>query len=150
MSENVKEEMSTNLIEADNGLKADLTTAVMSYSSLVPKTDEEKSMFFNLINNPTKKLRDAINMEIKLKHVYAETVDFIAEETGDITPGVRMVFISDDNVSYQSASVGIFNCTKKLFSLFGEPSKWKKPITIIPRQVSKGEKKVVLTFDIKA
>lgn len=148
VQEEAQREFAGNLIEADNGLKADLTTAVMSYCSFIPQTIEEKTNFFNAINNPTAKLRDAVNMELKLKHVYAESVDFV-DEDGEITPGVRMVLITEDGKSYQTASIGVYNCLKKMFGLFGEPNVWKKPITIVPQQVSKKANRVVMTFNVK-
>lgn len=87
-------------------------------------------------------------MEINLKHVYAETIMFIDQETGEGTPGVRMVFIDDKGVSYQAASKGVYSCTQKLFQIFGMPSEWKKPVKIRPKEISKGPNSNVLVFEI--
>lgn len=135
-------------ITDERNMLMDMTSAQASYSSFVPQTMEEKATFFNAVNSPAKRMKEMINTTIKVKHVYAETVNFINQETGETTPGVRIVFIDDKGVSYQAASKGIFSSVKKLFTIYGTPDKWDKPLGIKIKEVSKGANRNVLVFEI--
>lgn len=138
----------TTLIETDEqGFLMDLTSATVSYSSFEPKTQDEKISFYNAINNPQKRLKDCVNMEISIQHVYCERCVFVGE-TGEITEGVRTVMIDKDGNGYQAASRGIFNCIRKLFSIMGEPKSWEGSVTIIPRLINKSKDRSVLVFDL--
>lgn len=130
----------------ENGNVFAVTNSVKAYSSLQPKTEAEKVTFFNMVNAPTDRLKAAVNMTLELKDIYAEQCEFVNQETGDVTPGVRIVFITADGKSYQSASKGVFTSTQKLLSIMGEPSTWKKPVKIIPYEISKGANRNVLVF----
>lgn len=134
---------------ADEGnFMLDLTQPKSTWSSLTPKTQEEKIKFFNHVNTPDKRLKEMVNMEVEISHVYAEMIDFIDRETGESTPGVRMVFISPDGTAYQAASKGVYSCTQKLFQIFGTPDTWKKPVKIRPKEISKAADRNVLVFEI--
>ena len=130
----------------ENGNVFAVTNSVKAYSSLQPKTEAEKVAFFNMVNAPTDRLKAAVNMTLELKDIYAEQCEFVNQETGDVTPGVRIVFITADGKSYQSASKGVFTSTQKLLSIMGEPYTWKKPVKIIPYEISKGANRNVLVF----
>lgn len=134
----------------DNNYELDFASAKKSYCSWNPKTQEEKVAFFNAVNSPSKRLKEMINMEVQISHIYAETIDFIDKESGEVTPGVRMVFISPDGTSYQASSKGVFSSVSKLLKIFGQPATWKKPVTIRPKEVSRGADRNVLVFDIVA
>lgn len=141
--------METNLqVTDERNTLMDLSTAQVSYSSWKPQTMEEKAVFFNAVNSSSKRLKEMVNTKINLKHVYAETVDFINQETGVVTSGVRIVFIDDKGVSYQAASKGIFSSLKKLFTIYGTPDTWDKPVPIKIKEVSKGANRNVLIFEI--
>lgn len=138
----------TNLVATDEqGFLMDLTSATVSYSSFLPQTQEEKISFYNAINNPQKRLKDCVNMEISIQHIYCERCTFVSED-GEITEGVRTVLIDKDGNGYQAASRGIFNCIRKLFAIMGEPKNWTEPVTIIPRLVNKAKDRSVLVFDL--
>lgn len=134
---------------ADEGnFELDFTSRKNSFCSFTPATEADKIDFFNQVNMPQKRLKEMVNMEINLKHVYAETITFIDKETGEGVPGVRMVFIDDKGVSYQAASRGVYTCTQKLFQIFGMPDTWKKPVKIRPKEISKAADRNVLVFEI--
>lgn len=134
---------------ADEGnFLLDLTSPKSTWSSLVPKNEKEKISFYNAVNTPTKRLKEMVNLEVQVSHVYAEMIDFIDQETGEATPGVRMVFISPDGISYQAASKGVYSCTQKMFAIFGTPDTWKKPVKIRPKEISKSSDRNVLVFEI--
>lgn len=133
---------------ADMGfdISVDMTSAQLSFSSLKAGTDEEKANLFNAINNPEKRLADCINMTIKAKDLYIEIVNCTNEETGDVTACPRIVIIDEKGVSYQAVSLGIYSALKKVIQIFGAPT-WEKPISLMVKQVTKGNRKM-LTLNI--
>ena len=128
-----------------NNLRVMLTKAAQSYCSFVPQTEEEKKELFNAMNNPANKLAENIGKTIEVKDIFAETCDFVDEETGTITSGIRIVLIDVNNQSYGCASMGIFSALKKLMDIYGEPT-WNPPLPIKPKQIKKG-KKSILTLE---
>lgn len=145
MNENKNELMN---MSDDGKYELNFASAHQSYSSLKPKTEAEKVSFFNAVNNPQKRLKEMVNTEIDLVHIYAETIEFIDQETGEATPGVRMVLIDVNGVSYQASSKGVFSSISKLIQIFGEPSTWKKPVKIRPKEISKGANRNVVVFEL--
>lgn len=141
------EEMTVAMVDDNSKMIADLTTRTMSYCSIVAETFEDKKILFNSMNNPEKRTGDCINEIINLRNVYVESVNCVNQETGEVTVCPRVVLIDDNNVGYQSVSLGIFSALKKLFSTFGEPNTWDEAIPIKIKQLTKGEKKI-LTFEI--
>lgn len=117
-----------------------------TYSSMNAVTHEEKLALFKAINDTDTKVADMVNTMINLKDVYAEQVEFVNEETGELTPGVRIVLIDDQGKSYGCASAGIFNAISKLITLFGEPT-WEPPIPVKVKAIKKG-KKTIYTLSV--
>lgn len=150
--EKVATEVSAIANTADNGalilFGQSGSTPKLTYSSWQPKTMEEKKAYFNAINAPTGRLKECVNMELPVRHIFAETVNFVDQATGEVSDGVRMVFILEDGRSYQAASKGIFNAVSKLFAVVGEPSTWAEPVTIRVREIGRGVNSNVLTFDL--
>lgn len=141
------EEMTVAMVDDNSKMIADLTTRTMSYCSIVAETFEDKKILFNSMNNPEKRTGDCINEVINLRNVYVESVNCVNQDTGEVTVCPRVVLIDDNNVGYQSVSLGIFSALKKLFSTFGEPNIWDEAIPIKIKQITKGERKI-LTFEI--
>lgn len=139
----------TSLMTTEDGMyELNFASAQRTYCSCVPATEKERVTFFNAINNPTKHLKEMINLEIEVKDIYAETIEFVNRDTGEATPGVRMVLIASDGTSYQASAKGVFSAISKLLKIMGEPSSWKKPVKIRPKEISKGPDRNVLTFDL--
>ena len=141
------DDMTVAMVDDNSKMIADLTTRTMSYCSIVAETFEDKKILFNSMNNPEKRTGDCINEIINLRNVYVESVNCVNQETGEVTVCPRVVLIDDNNVGYQSVSLGIFSALKKLFSTFGEPNTWTEAIPIKIKQLTKGERKI-LTFEI--
>lgn len=134
---------------ADEGFNVvvDMTSRETSYCSMRAETDAEKATLFNAMNDPDKRLADCINMDIAVKDLYIEIVQCTNEETGEITHCPRIVLIDDKGISYQCVSIGIYSALKKVIQIFGEPSKWTKPVKVTVKQVSKGNRKM-LTLNV--
>lgn len=143
----VIERRNTNVF-ADDGfdITMDMTTAKTQFCSMVAETDEAKAQMFNAMNNPDMRLSDCINMVIKAKDLYIEVVNCTNEQTGETTACPRIVIIDEKGVAYQCVSVGIYSALKKVIQVFGAPT-WKKPIPLMVKQVTKGERKM-LTLNV--
>lgn len=125
-----------------------MTNQMQTYCSWNPQTVEEKKAFFNLINSPSKSVGDMVNKEIHLRHVYAETCEFINAETGEATPGIRMVLVDENGESYQTCSKGMYTSISKMLSILGDPAGWDAPVNILIKSIRKGANKNVLVFDL--
>lgn len=126
----------------------DLTSRTTQYCSMVANTPKEQAALFNAMNNPEFRLADCINETIKVKDVFVEVVNCANEDTGEVVACPRIVLIDSNNKGYQCVSVGIFSALKKLFGVYGEPSKWKSPINLKVKQITKG-KKQMLTLNVE-
>lgn len=133
----------------DNGtcfLLAD--SSHQQYSSWLPQTMEEKKAFYNAINSPSAPLKNFINMELNIRHVYAETCTYVSKDTGELTPGVRIVLLDGEGNSYNTSSQGVFNCLSKIFAIFGQPNTWTEPVRVRVKQLSKEANKNVLLLEM--
>lgn len=139
----------TAITTTDDGLyELNFESAQRSYCSFEPKTTAEKIAFFNAVNSPEDRLKKMVNMVIEVKHIYAETIDFVNKETGEATPGVRIVLIDKDGKGYQASSKGVFSSVAKLLKIMGHPATWEKPVKIKPREITKSDSQNVLVFDL--
>ena len=118
------------------------------YYSIEPKTRKEAVQIYNAVNNPDERVADFINKEIKVVHVLIENVEITDKITGEINICHRTVFIDDKGKSYVAVSFGIFNSTKRMVQMFGEPTTWETPVIVEVKQISKGTFNV-LTLNIK-
>lgn len=118
-----------------------------AFCSVSATTMEEKALIFNAANNPQHKVSDFINKTIKVKDVYAETLELANKETGEIAQAPRIVLIDEDGEAYECVSVGMFSSLKKLIATFGEPT-WEEAIPVVIEQVKVG-RGTMLTMSVK-
>lgn len=101
--------------------------------SIKAETAEEKALVFNAANNPQHKVADFINKKIMVKDIYAETLELVNKETGEVDKAPRIVLIDESGEAYECVSVGMFSALKKLIATFGEPT-WEQPIPVVVKQ----------------
>lgn len=104
-----------------------------AFCSVQAETMEEKALVFNAANNPQHKVNDFINKKIMLKDIYAETLELVNKETGEVEKAPRIVLIDEKGEAYECVSVGMFSALKKLMASFGAPT-WETPIPVVPKQ----------------
>lgn len=151
MAAQLNEEAKNEL--AVQGQQGEMMAADQSqrYYSIVPSTRKEAVAVYNAVNNPDERLADHINKTIKVKHILIENVEIAKEnpdnpfDDKDIVP--RTVIIDDKGKSYVAVSFGIFNSTKRIVQMFGEPSSWEEPVEIEVKQIKKGQNSI-LTLNI--
>lgn len=120
---------------------------INAFCSAKAVTPEDKALIFNAANNPTHKVNDFINKKIMLKDVYAETLELVDEETGELASAPRIVLIDENGEAYESVSVGMFSALKKLVAIFGEPT-WEPSIPVVVKQ-EKVKNGTMFTLDVK-
>ena len=123
--------------------------STVSYYSGKTETAEEKKALFNATANAERKLKDEINKEIKLKDVYVEVIDVVSEKTGEASKAPRIILFDDKGKTYSCVSIGVYNTLRRLFATFGTPDTWAKPLVVVPKLISKGTDKNILTLELK-
>ena len=76
-----------------------------AFCSVKAETMEDKALVFNAANNPQHKVADYINKKIMLHDVYAETLELINKETGELDKAPRIVLIDDKGEAYECRHV---------------------------------------------
>lgn len=143
-------ESTSHELTADNGnslLVAD--SRRQTFSSWTPQTMEERKSYYNAINMPGQKLSEAINMVVKVRHIYVETCEYKDRSTGEAIPGVRIVLIDDEGKSYNTSSIGVYNCLSKIFQIFGTPDVWSEPLSVRVKQIAPEPDKKVLLLEVE-
>lgn len=116
-------------------IASDITTGAGSYCSMSAASDKDKVTLYNACSSP-KRLSDMINIDIRMKHVYAEVIQVMSEQSGEMVSVPRVVIIDEKGQGYQAVSLGIYNSVKRILSLFGDPAAWDKPHTIRVKNIS--------------
>lgn len=123
---------------------------VSTFCSMQVKTDEDRKKLFNAMSNPTGRVKDMVNLKLKIKDIFCESaeVNHVDEATGVVTQVTlpRIVLITDKGESYQAVSTGIFNAVKRLITVFGPPT-WETPIEVTVKQITK-DKNNILTLEL--
>lgn len=96
----------------------ELSSRQISYSSWQPKTEAEQDALFVATADPDKRIKECVNMEIELQHIFIEVVQ-INNGDGTRTPAPRTVLIDTKGISYQGCSMGIFSSVKRLIDTYG-------------------------------
>lgn len=123
-------------------------TQLAAFCSIKGEDFDSKMAVYNAANNPDDKLSNHINEKIKVRDVYAETIEVANEETGELEKAPRIVLIDVDGKSYQCVSAGIFGALRKLIAVFGEPT-WEQGITVKVKQIPT-KRGSMLTLDVVA
>lgn len=98
------------------------------------ETRQEKVTFYNAVQNPSHKLSEFVNKEIRIKDVYMEKAEYNSDEGK--TEGVKTIIITPEGESILANSEGIANSLYSIFDIFGMPSEWgDEPLTVVVRQV---------------
>lgn len=104
-----------------------------SMTTMECNTTADKKIFFNAVQNPSSKVSDYINKEITIKDVYMEQAEYEGDE--GITKGVKTVIITPDGEGILANSMGVARALYGIFDIFGMPSEWDEPMTVMVKQV---------------
>lgn len=118
-----------------------------AYCSLKADNDRDRVTLYNATATPAERIKDHINEQIQVAHIYVETVMLVDEQTGEATDAPRTVLITPEGVGYVAVSRGVFNAVRRIIAIFGEPSTWDAPRTVRVKQISRGTNNV-LTLEL--
>ena len=99
------------------------------WASFEANTVEEKQKLYTAISD-SKKVADIVDQYFNLKDVAIETVEMVNEETGIVENQPRITLMTDKGESYSCISSVVFRDLQKIFTLFGYPSNWDKPLKV--------------------
>ncbi len=118
-----------------------------AYCSLKADNDRDRVTLYNATATPAERIKDHINEQIQVAHIYVEPVTLVDEQTGEATDAPRTVLITPEGVGYVAVSRGVFNAVRRIISIFGEPSTWDAPRTVRVKQISRGTNNI-LTLEL--
>lgn len=104
-----------------------------SMTTMECNTTADKKIFFNAVQNPSSKVSDYINKTITIKDVYMEQAEYEGDE--GVTKGVKTVIITPDGDGILANSMGVARALYGIFDIFGMPSEWDEPMTVMVKQV---------------
>ena len=116
-------------------IASDLSTGKAAYCTMQAADNKARVTLFNACTNPLK-ISDMINKRIKVLHIYAEIIQVVSEQTGELCSVPRIILIDEQGKGYQAVSIGIYNAVKRMIALFGNPAEWDAPHTVEVQNVS--------------
>ena len=118
------------------------------YCSKVAETESEKKELFNALESCDVLLNDCVGEEIAVKDVYVEEKNVIDDETGEVKTKFRTILFDEDGKTYATGSYGIYNVLKKIFTIYGLPTSWDKPlkVKVAKRPIKDGKQSLTLTL----
>lgn len=78
---------------------------------------------------PDRPVRELVNTELLLQHVYARVVDFTNKETGEVYPILRVCLVDTDGKVHPCASDGVRDALLRIFAGHGVPP-WKNGVRV--------------------
>ena len=118
------------------------------YCSKVAETETEKKELFNALESCDVLLNDCVGEEIAIKDVYVEEKKVVDDETGEVKTKFRTILFDEDGKTYATGSYGIYNVLKKIFTIYGLPTSWDKPlkVKVAKRPIKDGKQSLTLTL----
>ena len=118
------------------------------YCSKVAETESEKKELFNALESCDVLLNDCVGEEIAIKDVYVEEKKVVDDETGEVKTKFRTILFDEDGKTYATGSYGIYNVLKKIFTIYGLPTSWDKPlkVKVVKRPIKDGKQSLTLTL----
>lgn len=118
------------------------------YCSKVVETETEKKELFNALESCDVLLNDCVGEEIAIKDVYVEEKKVVDDETGEVKTKFRTILFDEDGKTYATGSYGIYNVLKKIFTIYGLPTSWDKPlkVKVAKRPIKDGKQSLTLTL----
>lgn len=121
------------VVQQDYTISTTGTHAAPAYTSLDVTSTAGRKKLYNITNRPDHNISDFINKPISITDIYVDVNARPNRETGEIEDKPRTVLIDTNGESYiAGVSVGVFNSVREILRIFGEPSTWDEPLTVMP------------------
>lgn len=123
----------TALQSAINTLKAGQSNIMSTF-----KVDSQagKIAVFNAMTN-AESLADNLGTVINLRNVVIQPVEMPVDEKDEAkgtAPVPRIVLVDEDGTAYAALSNGIFKSLENIFAIFGYPTEWTEPVSVIAEE----------------
>lgn len=104
-------------------------------------TFEGKVKLYSALQN-AEKLSDHLNEPLHMVNAVAQSVQVTDEQTGEMTSTARVIIVTDDDKAYSATSPTLLAGLNTMFSIFGTPNTWEKPIAVkvVERRSRRGYK----------
>lgn len=123
-----------------------------SISTVDLSTFEGKVKNLNAIQN-AQSANDYIGKTLNVTDVIFQQAQFVDEETGEISDGVRTIFLLDDGAAVAFASDVIVRSIKAVIATFGAPENWPNhmlPLKVEQKQGKGTHRFYLLSVDTKS
>ena len=130
--------MSTEIEKVTNSELSFVGGAGASISTVDLSTFEGKVKNLNAIQN-AQSANDYIGKTLNVTDVIFQQAQFVDEETGEISDGVRTILLLDDDTAVAFASDVIVRSIKTIIATFGSPENW--PNHMLPLKVEQKQGK---------
>lgn len=143
--------MSTEIEKTINNELSFVGGAGASISTVDLSTFEGKVKNLNAIQN-AQSANDYIGKTLNVTDVIFQQAQFVNEETGEISDGVRTILLLDDDTAVAFASDVIVRSIKTIIATFGSPENWPHhtlPLKVEQRQGKGTHRFYQLSVDTK-
>lgn len=97
-----------------------------AYQSRTPVTEEEQIELYKVFNDENSDLvtplKNMVNKELTIQHVFIQPYQSFDDKTGNVTDGVTTTIQDVDGQYYATSSKSVYYKIKGLFQAFGNPS----------------------------
>ena len=143
--------MSTEIEKAVDNELSFVGGAGASISTVDLSTFEGKVKNLNAIQN-AQSANDYIGKTLNVTDVIFQQAQFVDEETGEISDGIRTILLLDDDTAVAFASDVIVRNVKTIIATFGSPENWPHhmlPLKVEQRQGKGTHRFYQLSVDVK-
>lgn len=111
-------------------------------------TPEGRELLQRCEETPDEKLRELVNQEILVQHVYAKIVDYTNEATSEVYPITRICLITPEGKVHACAADGVRDSINRLSQGRGYPP-WKVPVRVkVAQKITKKERVRLVLLEV--
>ena len=110
-----------------------------TYCSIDRTNEEATKIMYNALTGSDILLNDIVGETISVKDVFIQEKEIVDDKTGEVKPKYRIILIGENGESYATGAYGIYNSLMTIFSLYGTPEVWEKPLKFEVAKVKSGK-----------
>lgn len=114
----------------------------MYMTTLDDTTPEGKILLYNIAEGGTRQLRECVNQELLIEHLYCDTIYMKDEETGEVRDTPRIILIDTDGNGYRATSMTVYRSMQRICNIFGM-GPWNPPLKIKPELQTRGKNQML-------
>lgn len=125
-----------------------LDDARLDYHTSLPcTTAEEKRVVANVLNVGGDMLGQQVNLTLDVVHVTVAPVDYVSRETGEETPGLRVILTTADGKHYSCGGVGPVRAIRRIAAIYGPPP-FAPAVRVRVKPIPLGDGKSTYTLEV--